>query len=325
MEGRRWTAAAAAVGLLASVFAAAASSADELPLLTPAPLPLAIRDGRVAGVTVNAVPFATGAKELAPGVAAALERLAVDAATDCFLTAQAVGHVLPGTPGDGDTLAAHRLARARAELVQSVLVRAGLPKDAIASVWDYQFTTREPRVTLWIFRLARGAECKGEPLPSRAARVAQRPKAPAAPPPPRELAKVEPAAAPPKADTAAAKSAPAAGPPLATAEIRFDSGSSFFPRGAEKELQRLVAALPKERGYRFELAAGVDDALVREGDPAESARYNRWLAERRLVRVGGWLEQHAEVRDLAIGQALQETERSPRVLIRVLPSAPPAR
>jgi hypothetical protein len=103
------------------------------------------------------------------------------------------------------------------------------------------------------------------------------------------------------------------------AEIRFESGSSFFPRGAEEELQRLVAALPARPGYRFDVLAGVDDAVVKAGDPELSARYNRWLAERRLARVGEWLEQHAEVRQLELRPVVADGDRSPRVAIRALP------
>ena len=143
------------------------------------PLPLAIRDGRVAQLSVHAVPFALGSSQLQPPAAEALDVLVAGVATDCFLTAQAIGHVRPGTPGEGDTLAAHRLARARSEAVQAALVRAGLPAASVASVWDYQFTTREPRVTLWVFSLPAGDDCKGTPLPGAPARVAA-----AQPPPP---------------------------------------------------------------------------------------------------------------------------------------------
>ena len=46
------------------------------------------------------------------------------AATDCFLFAQAWAMSGPGSQADGDTLVAHRLARARADAVQAALVRA---------------------------------------------------------------------------------------------------------------------------------------------------------------------------------------------------------
>ena len=310
MGGRKWSLAA---GIVLLAVLASKVRAEELLLLAQEPLPMAIRDGRVASITVRAVSFRVGKQELAPEVAAALERLAREAATDCFLTAQAVGHVRPGTPGDGDTLAAHRLARARAELVQATLARAGLPAASIAAVWDYGFTLREPRVTLWLFRLAEGEECRGTPL------VAKAPQEPAPAKPVAQTAARPPA----KAAPSSVRNAPA-GSPVVTAEIRFDAGSSFLPRGAEQALRRLVEALPKDRAYRFELSAGIDDSQVRDGDPTQSARYNRWLSERRLVRVGDWLEQRAEIRDLEVSRALAERERSPRVLIRVLPSSGPA-
>jgi hypothetical protein len=148
------------------------AASEELTAPAQQPLPLAIRDGRIAHLTVHAVPFGIGAKEPAPATAAALDELVAGLATDCFLTAQAIGHVRPGTPGDGDTLAAHRLARARAEAVQAALTGGGLPAESVASVWDFQFTVREPRVTLWVFSLPQGDECEGKPLPGAKARIA---------------------------------------------------------------------------------------------------------------------------------------------------------
>ncbi len=77
----------------------AARAAGELPALAPTALPMAIRDGRVASITVHAIPFVDGAQVLDPDTAAALQRLAAEAAGACFLTGQAVGHARPGTPG----------------------------------------------------------------------------------------------------------------------------------------------------------------------------------------------------------------------------------
>ena len=171
----RGLARAVALGGMAGLLVArpGLASADPLPTaLTAQPLPMAIRDGRMAEVVVHAVPFAIGSQDLAAATATALELIAAAAATDCFVTAQAVGHVQPGMPGDGGTLAAHRLARARAEAVKAALVQAGLPEGAIASVWDYQFSLREPRVTLWIFELPKGEACAGTPLPGVATRMA---------------------------------------------------------------------------------------------------------------------------------------------------------
>ena len=55
----------------------------------------------------------------------------------------------------------------------------------------------------------------------------------------------------------------AAREPVASAELVFEPNSSFFPRGAEAELKRLVAALPAGRGYEFEVQAAVDDRAAR--------------------------------------------------------------
>lgn len=282
---------------LATASSATVARGDDLPALAPAALPMAIRDGRVAAITVHAVPFEVGSEVLAPRAAAALQQMAAAVAGPCFLTAQAVGHARPGTPGDGDPLAAPALARSRADLVRAALILGGLPPEAVAAVSDYQFTVREPRVTLWLFRVADTAEC-GQPPQAEVARA--------------------PAEKPAAAEPVAVAATPAAGPPVAEAEIRFESGSSFFPLGAEQELKRLVAALPAAPGYRFDVRAGVDDAAVKPGDADLSARYNRWLAERRLERVGAWLEQHAEVRELELRPVVAEADRSPWVAIQAI-------
>src|SRR4051794_17531085 len=174
MRGLAWVAVVGGGAGLAVALAQPGSAAadDALIALAGQPLPLAIHDGRIAQLTVYAVPFTIGSQELTPATAASLDEFVADAATDCFVTAQAVGHVRPGTPGDGGTLVAHRLARARAEAVKSALVRGGLPEGSVASVWDYQFSVREPRVTLWIFQLPKGEACSGMPLPGVPVRMA---------------------------------------------------------------------------------------------------------------------------------------------------------
>jgi hypothetical protein len=406
----------------------------------------------MAYVSVRTVPFERGAEALAPAVAEVVASLAAGLATDCFLTAQAIGHVEPGATGEGDdTLAAHRLARARADHVQRLLGEKGLPASAVASVWDYQFLVREARVTLWVFNLREGEDCQGEPLPagkSPAVASAERkvatkkvqpallpaagpgltaaaaaatakatpavraeekvatadvptppaavaaegpPAAPAVPrdgtdqrvaaaaaptsssrPSPRVMTPAQPPTqAPPPVEasppTVAAMSpgardvggvaavAQAAGvaspsaavdpgpalaavsrpsssgagagamapPSAADAEIVFDSNSSFLPRGASKELERLVAGLPKAKGYEVELTATVgaaaDAGSTKARDPAEAARYDRWLAERRLGRVAEWIEKNAPVRELSVRRGFAENDPSRRIIVRVRP------
>lgn len=282
----------AAVGgcLLAALTPGAPARAEgELPVPAMGRLPFAIRDGRIAAVSTHTVPFATGSRELVPATAAALERLARSLATDCFLTAQAIGHASP--EAEGDPIEAQALAQARAELVKRLLGQAGLPADAVAALADYRFTTPASAVTLWAFRLVEGADCGGKALPPRPAREA-------APP----VAAVEPAAAPPQPVEEPAPSP--AGPPVASAELQFEPRNSHFPPGAETALKRLVAGLGQATGYRFELEAVVGEPAPGAGSPETARSFQRWLAERRLARVGEWLERNAPFRDVEVRRSL---------------------
>jgi hypothetical protein len=128
-------------------------------------MPLVLKDGRIANVTVHTIPFATGSGELDAATSETLRTIFEPLATDCFLTAQAIGHVAPGITRDGDTLSAHRLARARADRIQAELAGFGMPQPSVASVWDWQFLLQESRVTLWVFSLTEGDDCDGAPLP----------------------------------------------------------------------------------------------------------------------------------------------------------------
>ena len=128
-------------------------------------MPLVLKDGRIANVTVHAIPFETGAGELDPATAETVRAMFEPLATDCFLTAQAIGHVAPGITRDGDTLSAHRLARARADAIQAALAGFGMPQPSVASVWDWQFLLQKSQVTLWVFSLTQGDDCDGTPLP----------------------------------------------------------------------------------------------------------------------------------------------------------------
>jgi hypothetical protein len=129
--------------------------------LVPRALPMVVRDGRIAEVEVHAVPFGIGSTTLEGPARAAMARLLDRLASDCFLTAQAVGHADPAAETGGDALAAHRLARARADRVAEMLADRGLDPDSIAAVWDWQFRTVAPSVTLWTFALVAGEDCEG--------------------------------------------------------------------------------------------------------------------------------------------------------------------
>jgi hypothetical protein len=195
------------------------------PLLRPTPLVL--KDGRIANVSIHVLPFASGKAELAAEPAEYLAKLTRAVGTDCFLTAQVIGHIASNEIAGDDTLNAHRLARSRADAVQASLIGGGLPAKAIASVWDWQFMVREPRATLWVFELTAGEDCEGRQLhgdlvaeaPSaeqdKAApeRVTKPALAPAEPP---AASAAKPAGAPAKPAVTAAEPAVTAAKPAVT-------------------------------------------------------------------------------------------------------------
>ena len=123
-----------------------------------------LKDGRIANVLIHVLPFAAGQAELAAEPAEYLAKLTRAVGTDCFLTAQVIGHIASDEIAGDDTLNAHRLARSRADAVQASLIGGGLPAKAIASVWDWQFMVCEPRATLWVFELTAGEDCEGRQL-----------------------------------------------------------------------------------------------------------------------------------------------------------------
>jgi hypothetical protein len=246
----RWTASAALFVLIGSLLlpgAPARAAVASAALLQPTPLVL--KDGRIANVSIHVLPFANGEGQLVGDAAAGLAELTGTFATDCFLTAQVIGHVSSREVADNDTLAAHRLARARADAVQASLIGGGLPAKAIASVWDWQFLVREPRATLWVFRLVQGEDCEGAPLDGASAPLVAQNDATQTPPaqtPPAQAAPAQRAAE--VAPSATASSAEATPP----AETAAPAGAEHAASGAE-------------------LAGVVGSAVAAEAMPAETA------------------------------------------------------
>ena len=154
-----------ASGLLAGPGLSAAAAVGDVLLQ---PTPLILKDGRIANVSVHVVAFGHGQAAMDTAVTQQLHLMTEEVATDCFLTAQVIGHVGSAEVAENDTLNAHRLARSRADAVQASLIEAGLPAKAIASVWDWQFMVRDARATLWVFRLTPGEDCEGAPLDAAA-------------------------------------------------------------------------------------------------------------------------------------------------------------
>ena len=236
-----------ASGLTAGLSLAAAAQTAGDALL--APTPLILKDGRIANVSVHVVGFPQGQSALGSATAQDLSLLTDEAATDCFLTAQVIGHVGSSEVAGNDSLNAHRLARARADAVQASLIAGGLPAKAIASVWDWQFMVREARATLWVFRLTPGEDCEGAPLDSAAPALVAQAEARPAPspgprpttevtagpleaargaPPPRESLAASPASAAPKTAPSVAAAAAPARPALA--EAAKPAGRPLPPR-----------------------------------------------------------------------------------------------
>jgi hypothetical protein len=180
----------------------------------------ALKDGRIANVSIHEVPFAPGRAEITAEAGAGLSELTQAVGTDCFLTAQVIGHIDSGEIAEQDSLNAHRLARSRADAVQASLIGGGLPAKAIASVWDWQFMVREARATLWIFQLTAGEDCEGRPLREDLVAEASRPQAPQDPPGSRQavapaVTPLEPAPEQRAAEPAPARETAAAKPPEA--------------------------------------------------------------------------------------------------------------
>ncbi len=140
--------------------------------------PLILKDGRIAFVSVRNLDFAPGSSDIDPDAEAELAAFAQDVATDCFLTAQVIGHADPNEASSEDRMASHRLARERADQIQAYLGDHGLTQADIANVWDWQFLIPEPRATVWAFRLIAGEDCDGTPLSGNA--IAREDAAPSA-------------------------------------------------------------------------------------------------------------------------------------------------
>jgi outer membrane protein OmpA-like peptidoglycan-associated protein len=387
----------ALIGTLAAEHQLQAAEAE--PLLRPTPLVL--KDGRIANVSIHVVPFAPGRSELAAGPAGHLAELTRAVGTDCFLTAQVIGHIDASEVAQDNTLNAHRLARARADAVQASLIGGGLPAKAIASVWDWQFMVPAPRATLWVFELTAGEDCEGRPLRgdlvaqvppteqptpeperaiARALAPAERPAATAAeaarvdaapravePPAPRPeaqpgqarqaapsfsqpvpaaepqpVARAQPPEQPPLAraqpaeqrgarTALAATPERAAKPPAGDAKVErspegdliitFATNSSYFPSGAAARLRELLAGIDGNGRYEVTLQVAVSGTtkVVGAKSAQEAARYNKWLAERRLERVQDWLLKNGAAQALSIKPEYVADDDSRRVTVRVAP------
>jgi len=126
-----------------------------------------------------------------------------------------------------------------------------------------------------------------------------------------------PSAVTPAAPWAAkANAAPPAPAKVKNLTITFDANSSYFPADLGGNLKRLADRLQPGTAYAVEITGTVGgDAASQD----EDARYDRWLAERRMNRVAGFLQKNAETERLEIKQAFAANDPSRRVVVEVRP------
>jgi hypothetical protein len=104
--------------------------------------------------------------------------------------------------------------------------------------------------------------------------------------------------------------------------IVFATNSSYFPPGTSQKLKALIAELAPGQRYRVRLQAAVSgsDSVVGASSTAEAARYNKWLAERRLERVSSWLQESVGDRELIVEPQFLAGDSSRRVIVEISPA-----
>jgi len=245
-----------ACGLISLAMPVTAAPLDKMLNATP----LVLKDGRIAEVSVHTIPFPGDAVAPSSKTSNQLDSFTQGIATDCFLTAQVIGHVGKGEISGRETADIHRLARARADTIQSSLINNGLPAASIASVWDWRFMVQQARVTLWVFRLTAGEDCENRPL----GRPADGQVATAAP----DVTKTNVAAAPKAAKPAAVAEqqvvtpspaarqqiVPAARPktqePTTPVAVNAASSKKVVPRRLNSREKRAAHRLPRSTRHR---------------------------------------------------------------------------
>jgi len=163
------------------------------------------------------------------------------------------------------------------------------------------------------------------PLPSEA--VARTPEPgtppaveqPASPPSAAEQPPTPAAAEPVPAGKPQLAVEPAAGASVENLTITFDVNSSYLPANLDGRLRQLASRLERGKAYRVELIGSVGADPVANASEQEAARYNRWIAERRVSRVAEFLQKNAEPGVLTIKQDFAANDSSRRVVVRVRP------
>ncbi|MGH6905975.1 MAG: hypothetical protein ACREIR_24920, partial [Geminicoccaceae bacterium] len=104
--------------------------------------------------------------------------------------------------------------------------------------------------------------------------------------------------------------------------ITFATNSSYFPPGTSNRLRRLLAEVDPAKRYQLSVQVAVSGSrkVVGAKSAQEAARYNKWLAERRLERVERWLHENANPDTLSIRPEYLADDESRRVVVRVAPA-----
>ena len=302
------------------------------------PTPLILKDGRIANVSVYSIPFIPGTADLSPGNQAKLLGTLVPAATDCFLTAQAIGHVEPDSARQ-DALDGHRLARDRADLVQRQLIELGLPAESIASVWDWQFQVQDASVTLWLFELASANDCQGVPLEAAVAAAADNPNMQAQQKPTATAAvhgeiggtlskQATGSTSRPEAKTPAAPKTAAVKPSMSTKETVTAKASTAAKSADSKPAIKEPVAEPKALTAVTEDNAGALTAAAQQeivtAKANERPAIKEMLDEARRATKDASAELDAMARPGGVDDAAVSTDRSIREAITAVDKAEPA-
>jgi hypothetical protein len=103
--------------------------------------------------------------------------------------------------------------------------------------------------------------------------------------------------------------------------IVFATNSSYFPSGAAARLRELLAGVNGEKKYQVTLQVAVSGTtqVVGAKSADEAARYNKWLADRRVERVQSWLVKNAGAQALSIKPEYVANDDSRRLTVRLAP------
>jgi hypothetical protein len=104
--------------------------------------------------------------------------------------------------------------------------------------------------------------------------------------------------------------------------ITFATNSSYFPSGAAARLRGLLAGVNGDKKYQVTLQVAVSGTtqVVGAKSADEAARYNRWLADRRVERVQAWLVKNAGAQALSIKPEYVANDDSRRLTVRLAPT-----